>query len=857
MPRISILAICIFLLTLSVPAQKKATSFDAQTICVEWEIVENNYQGQGQFLSAFTFTNTGKKTVPATGWSMYFNIARAVKPGSVTGGMMISHINGDLYRLSPAAGFSGLLPKAALRVEFVSSDWAINATDAPLGLFWVYDADPATGRPVVQYFIKPSTTPKQYLRSPSDKIHFTTPADVYQQNKNIRDIPAEQLPKIFPAPLEYRQTNGELVLNDAVSIVYDEAFLSEANYLADELAWLFGKRPAITSNAAAGPSIVLQKNNAAHEAYELSVKPTHITITAGDGAGIFYGIQSLKSLLPATAWAGVATSVPVPAVEVKDAPRFGYRAFMLDVGRNFQTKAQLLKTLDLLSLYKLNVFHFHFCEDEGWRIEMPSLPELTSIGAKRGYPIDESKQLIPSFGSGPDAAHSRGSGFYSKADFIEILRYANARHIRVIPEIETPGHARAAVISMKARYERLMKEGKDSAARQYMLHDPADQSVYRSVQGWRDNVMNVALPSTYRFLERVVDDLRAMYQEAGAPLMMIHVGGDEVPAGVWERSPACEELIKNDPAIKNTDDLWYYYYGKVNDLLKVRGLSLYGWEEAGMRKTMLDGNRHNIPNPDFVKDRFLLDVWNNVLGWGAEDLAYRLANAGYPVVLSPVSNLYFDMAYNKSFDEPGYYWGGYSDLEKPWYYIPFDYYRNSKTDRMGNALSPTLFQGKDRLTDYGKEQIAGIQGLLWSETILSEKNMEYMLLPKLLGLAERAWASDPAWTTEKEAAKTEALYTAAWSQFVNVVGKKELPRLDHYAGGFQYRIPPAGVVVNNGQVIANIQLPGLQIRYTTDGTEPVAQSKLYTAPVTDKGTIKFKVFNSRGRSSKTVEVMNQ
>ncbi len=113
---------------------------------------------------------------------------------------------------------------------------------------------------------------------------------------------------------------------------------------------------------------------------------------------------------------------------------------MLDVGRNFHSKQQVLRTLDLMALYKLNVFHFHFSEDEGWRIEMPSIPELTEIGARRGFPVDESKQLMPSFGSGPDN-HSAGTGHYTKARFIEILQYAQARHIRVIPEIESPGHA--------------------------------------------------------------------------------------------------------------------------------------------------------------------------------------------------------------------------------------------------------------------------------------------------------------------------------------------------------------------------------------------------------------------------------
>jgi hexosaminidase len=317
-----------------------------------------------------------------------------------------------------------------------------------------------------------------------------------------------------------------------------------------------------------------------------------------------------------------------------------------------------------------------------------------------------------------------------------------------------------------------------------------------------------------------------------------------------------QQLIKDDPAVKNPDDLWYYFYGRVNKILKARHLYLSGWEEIALRKTMLDGQKKFIPNPDFVNQNFQVDVWNNVLGWGAEDLAYRLANAGYKVVLSPVSNLYFDMAYQKAFDEPGYYWGSFTDVEKAFSFIPYDYFRNAKEDPMGNPLDKTFFVGKERLTDYGKTHIVGLQGLLWSETVKSPEQMEYRLLPKILGLAERAWAKDPSWAQEKDPSRSEALYKQAWSEFANVLGKKELPRLDHYAGGFQYRIPPAGAVAENGLVTANVQLPGFVIRYTTDGSEPTVKSKIYAGPIAEKGTIKLKVFSTTGRGSKVVTIEN-
>ncbi|WP_206022306.1 family 20 glycosylhydrolase [Pseudoflavitalea sp. G-6-1-2] len=848
--------LCCFM-TLNTIAQKKSNAPSIQKVRVEWEIITNQANGKSGFQSAFTFTNTGKSDLPATGWSLYFNMARAIRPESVGGDMVIENINGDLFKLRPGAAFKGLKPGQSVKVPFVGSDWVINFTDAPAGLFWVLDQDASKGFTVADYRIIPATQLKQIQRNADDKYGFTTPADIYKQNSRIQDLPVESLTKIFPLPNSYKETGGTFALSNIKAIYADASFAKEANFLAEKLIQLLGEKPRVSAgkpDTIGGIQII--KTDLASEAYEIDMNAEQITLKAGDAAGAFYAIQSLLSLVPADAYNHKKPgSAVIPVVAVKDAPRFGFRAFMLDVGRNFHSKEEVLRVLDLMAYFKLNVFHLHFHEDEGWRIEMPSLPELTSIGARRGFPIDENKQLMPSFASGPDN-NSPGTGYYTKADFIEILRYANDRHIRVIPEIESPGHARAAVVSMKARYERLMKEGKKEAAEEFMLHDPNDKSEYRSVQGWRDNVMNPANPGVYRFFARVFDDFIALYKEAGAPLNAIHLGGDEVPNGAWEKSPMAQDLIAKVPTLNETYDLWYYYYGKLNELLKARGLVSYGWEEAGMRKTKLDGKTHWIPNPDFARDTFMVDVWNNMLGWGAEDLAYRLANAGYEVVLSPVSNVYLDMSYYKNFDEPGYYWGGFVDLDKPWQFIPYDYYRNARKDKHNNDLPASFFEHKERLTEYGKKNIMGVQGLLWSETLTSPEKMEYMLLPKLFGVAERAWSADPAWTSEAEPMAGTA-YWADWSNFVNRIGKLELPRLGYRVGKFNYRIPTPGLVVENGAAKANIQLPGFTLRYTTNGKEPNADSKVYTGAITEKAVIKVKAFDVWGRSGRTAEVNNQ
>jgi hexosaminidase len=215
-------------------------------------------------------------------------------------------------------------------------------------------------------------------------------------------------------------------------------------------------------------------------------------------------------------------------------------------------------------------------------------------------------------------------------------------------------------------------------------------------------------------------------------------------------------------------------------------------------------------------------VWNNVPGWGAEDLAYRLANGGFKVVLCPVTNLYFDLAWNQNPEESGLDWGGFVDLRKPFQFIPFDYYRNARLDHRNNPLDPSVFVGKDRLTDYGKANVLGIQGNLWSETLGGDGRLDPMLAPKLFGLAERAWASDPDWAAELDPAKAEPLYREAWSRFVNLLGKRELPRLDRE--GIRYRIPTPGLKAEGGAVKVSVELPGFVLRYTTDGSEPTPSS---------------------------------
>jgi hexosaminidase len=178
-------------------------------------------------------------------------------------------------------------------------------------------------------------------------------------------------------------------------------------------------------------------------------------------------------------------------------------------------------------------------------------------------------------------------------------------------------------------------------------------------------------------------------------------------------------------------------------------------------------------------------------------------------------------------------------------------------DKEGLPLNRNIFIGKQRLTDYGKSNIVGLQSAVWGENIKTQERFEYMLLPRLLGFAERAWASDPAWATITDTTKGKLLYAEAWSSFLNVLGKRELPMLDYYSGGYGYRIPRPGMILTKDGFAANLQFPGMDIRYTMDGRDPGMQSNLYKAPVPTNGKpIKFRAFDARGRGGAVAEPVN-
>jgi hexosaminidase len=802
---------------------------DGAKLQLRWELQRTLFSAQapnGRSQTRFILTNGDNRPLPPQGWSLYFNVMDGVETGPLPSKLVLEQVSGNLFRLRPGPDFAGLAPGQTLDIVYFHPDLIIKMAKAPIGPYLVYDGAPDVGKSIAEYQVLPVNRPEQLNKGDTGAKAPVTAEDTYRRNSRADLLPEAEVPLVFPTPLQLQRGAGKLTLSARPTVEASAGLGTEAALARS----LFS-----SGLPTGGPQLRLTVGKVAGqtspEAYSLNVKAdSGIAIVGNSAAGVANGLQTLRDLLPLPG----ATDLSLPEVNIIDAPRFGYRGFQLDVARNFHTKQTVFKWLDLMARYKLNTFHFHLTDDEGWRLEIAGLPELTSIGSIRGHSATQGVRLRPAYGSGPDPADTSGSGHYSRADYIEILRYAAARHIEVIPEIEMPGHARAAVQAMQARYHRMQAAGQKDAAK-YLLNDFADRSVYKSPQLYTDHVINPGLESTFTFIDHVVRQVVALHREAGVPLRTIHMGGDELPNGAWEQSPASHALMQK-LKLESSADLWDYFYDRVDGILHKHGLFTSGWEELAARKTKLRGQNKLIPNPRFTQRGFSAYVWNNTEG--AEDFAYRLANAGYDIVLAPVTKMYMDMAYNPNPEEPGVNWGDYIELDTVYDFVPLDYLKDA-TD--------AARIGKDGLTDFGKGHVRGLEATLFTETVRDPARIDYLVMPRLLAMAERAWAPDPAWATERDAAKAAAQHRYAWSGFVNALGRRVLPRLDLERRGVDYRIAPPGLMRDGERVLVNHVLPGITLRYTTDGSVPTAASPLVDGPIVARGVIQAAAFDRNNR----------
>lgn len=828
-------------------------------LAVNWKVISNEFAESPRVMAQFTIENKGNYTLKPGTWALFYNQQPReilVNPENA----VITRISGDWYKLEPT-GDLVLKPGQKVELVYEAQAWWIKEVDAPLGLYFVFYGKDGEEKQVVaatNYTIEPFTSPEQINRHRNDPVPIPDAAGLYAANAGLRDIPAEQLPKIVPAPFSYKATGKSVVFDSAPEVLYQEGLENEAGFVAA----LVGKlaQSAISPKVSTGPkpnSIYMEVkpirvNNTVKEAYRIEVKPDKsIYIAGSDAAGVFYGIQSLMALLPVEIFTGQQAEPGLPEVVIEDAPRFGFRSVHLDVARNFQTKETIKKIIDLISFYKINHLMLVLSEDEAWRIDIEELPELTQVGSRRGHTIKESVDILhPAYGSGPfaDNPGSWGSGFYTRDDYKEILQYANQRHITVIPTINLPGHSRAAIRAMEARYNRYMGEGNEEKANEFRLIDPDDTSVYNSAQSFNDNIVCVARESVYRFYETVISDIIQMHDEAGVPAVYFHTGGDEVPEGAWAGSPLCQELMKTLPGISDPKNLQAYFFKKAVEILEKKNLKIGGWEEVALLKTQ-DGNY--VPNPDFTGRSIIPWVWNNQGRWA--DLSYRMANAGYPVVLCDVSNFYYDLAYNKDPQEPGHYWGGFADARSGWQFAPFNSFVTNLKTGMGREIDPDIeFRNLERLKPSAAGNILGIQAQFWSETIKGPQMLEYYMLPKFIGFVETSWGRARDWENQADPVVRRRQMDEGWNVFANQLAKRELPRLAGLFGGFNYRIPQPGAVIELGILKANIEYPGLVIRYTTDGTEPSASSPVYHEPVPVSGKVILKAFDQAGKSGRSI-----
>ncbi len=354
-----------------------------------------------------------------------------------------------------------------------------------------------------------------------------------------------------------------------------------------------------------------QDNNIKDEGYLITLSADTIHIYTSSQSGLYYAHQTLNKL-PQT------TDITL----INDYPDMHHRGVMLDIVRNFYPADSVMRVLDVMADLKLNVLHFHISDDEAWRVEIPGLPQLTTIGARRGYTLDEKECLYPMYCGGWDYndKNSTANGYLTREDYINILRYANERHIRVIPEVDMPGHMRAC---KKALYPLLTDSLMDTRS-------------YYGAQEYTDNVIAVNKPFALEFIETVVSEFKKMYDEAGAPFTIFNIGGDEVPQGAltYEEHQA--------------------FIDGVIEILNKYNLQPMGWEEI----------------TEFCRPetKAICYSWHN-----GEEKPLEMAQAGYPVVLATANHLYFDFAYNRHHEEKGLDWGGFTDEYRAFDWIPLQH----------------------------------------------------------------------------------------------------------------------------------------------------------------------------------------
>ena len=788
-------------------------------IAVDWHMGQNNTTANN-YSSRFVIKNISKQPL-ADDWQFFFNqFSRSVTlPAGCP--VDVEEVSTTYYRIKPNANYKPLAVGDSLVVEMTMGGAVINKNYMPNGGHVVMGGD-MTKPIAVNIKRSPLDKPGQWR----DHKAYPDGNYMYAYNEAINGFGDGYTGNdydIFPAPKQVDIEDGFTQVGSLVSIKSGKWFQwggyrRAKALLTDELK----KRGVYVSS---GQNTVIEllldkKMSTNGEYYTLRVHDGKITIHGVTQAALMNGVKTLIAALDHSKGHRLQNCFVI------DWPDFGYRGVMLDIARNFVIRPNDFKRMiDLLSYYKINTIQFHFTDDEAWRLEIPGFPELTQVAARRGATLDEKGYLAQIFdGNGnPDDLSQCANGYFTRAEFIDLLKYARAHGVRIIPEIETPGHARAAIVAMKNRAMN------NPTAEQFRLWDDKNESVFTSAQSYHDNVLNVASDDVYRFIDCVVAELEKMYKEAGLKLETVHLGGDEVPNNAWSKSPDVQALMQRE-GLKTQHEVSEYYIRRISDLLAARKIRIEGWQEVALDHKP-EFNAVMTPRVAGV------NAWSTV--GSRSDVPYRLANDGYPVILSNVTNFYMDMGYSWHQNEQGLHWGGKVDEFDAWSGLPADIYASARTAVDGTPLNiTTAGDGKAKLEK--PENIIGIQAQLWGETLRSFDEVQYLLLPKMMGVSERAWTAVPEWSNDLTDAKA---YNEARHQYNLKIGTRELPLLRGM--GYNFRVGPPGIKLVDGMLHINTQYPDEMVTYTLDGSEPTIDSRRWTTPVpvkTQPQVIKAKTF---------------
>ncbi len=440
--------------------------------------------------------------------------------------------------------------------------------------------------------------------------------------------------------------------------------------------------------------------------YRLSVDATGIHISSRNPQGVFYGVQTFLQLLPT----GNNPAANVAYINVIDYPRFQYRGMHLDVCRHFFPVSFIKKYIDYLALHKINTFHWHLTDDQGWRIEIKKYPALTETGSKRNGTI------IGRYpGKGSD--NTPYGGFYTQREIKEIIRYANERFITIIPEIEMPGHASAAI----AAYPWLSCfPGQPTDIPAAMISNLSKEQqangrikLVQETWGVFDDVFCAGNDSTFLFLENVLDEVVRLF-----PSKYIHIGGDECPKTHWKTCPRCQQRMK-ELGLKDEHELQSYFIRRIEDYLTKKGRSIIGWDE------ILEGGL--APNA-------------TVMSWRGEAGGIAAAQQQHKVIMTPGNPVYFD--HTQSRREDSVTIGGYNPIENVYAYDPVP----------------------KELDAQAADFILGAQANLWTEYIGNPKKVEYMLFPRLSALSEVQWTSpaNKSWSSFEQRLPSQLARYSLW-----------------------------------------------------------------------------------------------